>query len=97
MRKNWNSIVYAFAEECPEPTADQIVAWKEKHPKYADEIVEMASILLLIALDKKEGFIREPTRAELSEAARRSKQTFLEIQRHSQRVRHPQRYPDRSH
>lgn len=47
-----NRILEAFAEDHPVPTAREIIAYKNIHPRYAEEIQDLAGILLEAALHR---------------------------------------------
>jgi len=40
-----DAVLFAFHRECRRPTSDQIAAWMERYPQYADDIREHAEVL----------------------------------------------------
>ncbi|MDO9223595.1 MAG: hypothetical protein Q7U20_07775 [Caulobacter sp.] len=41
-----DEVLFAFHQECPRPTADDILQWTKRHPELADEIIEHAALRL---------------------------------------------------
>ena len=47
-----NRIIENFVEACPDPTADQIAGWRETHPECANEIMEVAMLMLATSFSR---------------------------------------------
>jgi hypothetical protein len=77
-------ILSEFETECPTPTDEQIEEWQKRHPKYREEISDLATGLLLLSEAHDGKPFPKPTPEELEFAYQSSLKQLRVIQRRVQ-------------
>jgi len=79
MNKDRDEVLFALHKECTNPTAEQIMAWVHRFPKYADDIRSHAAILKDWAA-REAMPVLEPSEALLSRSQSRALNALYKTQ-----------------
>jgi hypothetical protein len=70
-----------FEKQCPMPTAEQIVEWQERYPKFAIEISDFGLGLQMLSNERTKHRSREPTAEEIEKENREAVKKLREVER----------------
>ncbi len=68
-----HAILAAFLDQCPNPTPAQIAEWRQRYPKFAADIMNLAADIYFLANLRK-----DLPKEQTVESARRSDEAALE-------------------
>lgn len=77
-----DAILAAFLDECPEPSPEQIAEWRQRYPRFAADIMNLAADIYALA-----NLRGDQPEEQTAESARRSDEAALEsFQKKKQRL-----------
>jgi hypothetical protein len=76
-----DAILSAFLKECPNPSPEQIAQWRNLHPDYSAEILELAADLVELSIERGADVVPDPTDEELAIARREFEKTLRQLER----------------